>query len=161
MIEIVVPGNRTLRLRHLVLDVNGTLAVDGRLLPGVVERLETLKSDLQIYLLTADTHGKQKEIDQQLNLTATILPPAAPADPTQQSQKAYFVSKIGADNVVAIGNGNNDALMLKLAALGIAVLGPEGLASQTLSAADLLCANINDALDLLLNPDRLRATLRV
>jgi len=161
MIEIAIPGNRTLRLKHLVLDVNGTLARDGRLLPGVAERLEALKSDLQIYLLTADTHGRQKEIDQQLNLTATILPPSAPADPTQQSQKAYFVGKIGADNVVAIGNGNNDALMLKQAALGIAVLGPEGLATQALQAADIVCANINDALDSLLYPNRLRASLRI
>lgn len=161
MIKIIIPGGSTLTLTHLVLDVNGTLALDGRLLPGVAERLADLKDRLQIHLLTADTHGRQQEIDRQLGLTAAILPPPSPAGPTQQALKATFVQNLDAATVVAIGNGNNDAGMLRAASLGIAVLGPEGLASPALMAADLICANINDALDLLRYPDRLRATLRI
>ncbi len=161
MIEIDIPAAETLRLEHLVLDVNGTLALDGNLLPDVAGQLAALQERMQIHLLTADTHGRQRDIDRQLGLTATILPPASPdSGATQLMAKAQFVEELGAQNVAAIGNGNNDAGMIRAAALGIAVLGPEGLATQALSAADLLCANINDALDLLLRPDRLRATLR-
>jgi len=160
MLEITIPGAKTLRLKHLVLDVNGTLALDGNLLPGVAEQLAALQDHLQIHLLTADTHGRQKEIDRQLDLTATILPSPTPST-SQQLLKANYVLKVGRKSVVAIGNGNNDAGMLRAAGLGIAVLGPEGLATQALTAADLVCANVNDALDLLLHPNRLRATLRM
>jgi soluble P-type ATPase len=62
---------------------------------------------------------------------------------------------------VAIGNGRNDALMLKRAALGIAVVQTEGAATAALLAADLVTPGIIEVLDLLLHPDRLRATLRL
>ena len=161
MIQVVIPGYKAFSIQHLVLDVNGTVAVDGRLLPGVAEKLAALRSQVQIHLLTADTHGRQKEIDQQLDLSATILPATRPPDPTQRSLKANYVHQLGADSVVAVGNGNNDADMLKGAGVGIAVLGPEGLSAQAVLSADVLCASIEDALDLLLHPDRLRATLRI
>ena len=160
MIEIEIPGNRTLRLAHLVLDVNGTLAIDGLLLPGIAERLSDLQPRIQIHLLTADTHGRQEEIDRQLGLTATILLPPSQTS-SQRALKANFVRELGAASVVAIGNGNNDAGMIEAAGLGIAILGPEGLATAALMAADLVCANANNALDLLRHPDRLRATLRL
>jgi P-type E1-E2 ATPase len=160
MIEISIPGKGTLQLSHLVLDVNGTLALDGQLLPGVPERLSALRDQLQVHLLTADTHGRQREIDRQLGLTATILPPTTPTT-TQRSLKAAYVQELDAVGVVAVGNGNNDAGMLGAAGLGIAVLGPEGLSTQALAAASVVCATVNDALDLLLHPNRLRATLRL
>jgi soluble P-type ATPase len=50
--------------------------------------------------------------------------------------------------------------MLSAAALGIAVLGQEGLDPEALQAADLLVTQIADALDLLLHPQRLVATRR-
>ncbi len=160
MIEIVVPGNKTLHLKHLVLDVNGTIALDGALLHGITERLADLQSRVEIHLLTADTHGRQHEIDQELGLHATILPPPTPYR-SQRALKTAFVQDLGAEQVVAIGNGNNDAGMIEAAALGIAILGPEGLACGALGAADLVCSSATDALDLLRYPDRLRATLRL
>ena len=61
---------------------------------------------------------------------------------------------------MVIGNGANDVLVLEGAALGIAVIGPEGASSAALRAADVVCASIVDALDLLLEPRALTATLR-
>jgi P-type E1-E2 ATPase len=78
----------------------------------------------------------------------------------EAGQKQALVERLGPGQVVAIGNGANDAGMLSAAALGIAVLGPEGLAGEAAQAADLLVAGIQDALDLLLYPQRLIATLR-
>lgn len=156
MLEIAIPGKETLRLRCLALDVNGTLAQDGALLPGVAERLRRLRRVLDLHLLTADTHGTQDRIDRELGLTATRLTAATPG----AAQKEAYIRALGAGAVATIGNGVNDVLMLRAAALAIAVLGPEGLATAALREADVVVARIEDALDLLLLPRRLSATLR-
>ena len=73
-IELSIPGWKDLNLRHLVLDVNGTIALDGRLLDGVSVRIRQLGELLQVHLLTADTHGRQSEVDTLLGvIRARIL----------------------------------------------------------------------------------------
>ena len=144
-----------LRLQHLVTDVNGTLAVDGVLIDGLAKRIASIQDRLSVHLLTADTHGRQAAIDRQLNLTATRLSPG-----NEQQQKRSYVEQLGADGVVAIGQGANDAAMLKAAALAICVLSSEGAAVETLLAADILAPDIMAAFDLLEKPLRLVATLR-
>jgi soluble P-type ATPase len=54
----------------------------------------------------------------------------------------------------------HDAAMLRLAAIGIAVLSHEGMALSTLQAADVLTHGPVDAMNLLLHPKRLISTLR-
>jgi P-type E1-E2 ATPase len=155
MITVNIPGRGEFNFNHAVLDVNGTLATDGRLIKGVEPRLIALSNHLDLHLLTSDTHGRQSEIDEALQLVATRISPGQESD-----QKVAFVSSLGAQNVIAIGNGANDAGMLKTAGIGIGVIGEEGLNVETLLASDLVCPNIVDALDLLLIPQRLVATLR-
>jgi P-type E1-E2 ATPase len=155
MIELTIPGRGELRIEHLVTDVNGTLALDGILLDGLIKRIGLLRDRLQIHLLTADTHGRQAVINQQLNLTAVRI-----HDGNESEQKADYVRKLGRDSVIAIGQGANDAAMLKAAALGICVMSQEGAAVETLLAADLLLPDIFAALDLLDKPLRLIASLR-
>ena len=155
MILLKIPGRGEIRLRHLVTDVNGTLAQDGELLSGVRGRIAQLSDRLEIYMLTADTHGKQKYIDAALGLKAVRVSPGGEA-----GQKAEFVRELGSDGVVALGQGANDALMLKEAALGICVLSAEGTATEALLAADLVAPDVLTALDLLLNPIRIVASLR-
>jgi len=155
MIELTIPGRGNLRLSHLVLDVNGTLAKDGRLLDKVAKSVAALRDRFTVHLLTADTFGRQEHIDLMLGMQATRLQPGGEA-----AQKAAYVENLGAETVIAIGQGANDAGMLKAAAIGIAVLGEEGLAVEALLAANLVCASIHDALALLDYPTRLIATLR-
>ncbi len=155
MIEINIPGRGSLQLQHLVTDVNGTLAVDGQLIEGVAQQIARLKDRLTIHLLTADTHGRQAVIDKQLNLTAVRIRPG-----NEATQKAEYVRRLGAETVVAIGQGANDAAMLGEAALGICVMSQEGLAAETLSCADLLMPDIATALELLNKPLRIVASLR-
>src|SRR5574340_245697 len=112
MIEFTIPGRGPLRLEHLVTDVNGTLALDGVLIDGVAQRISALRDRLTVHLLTADTHGRQAVIDQQLNPKGERLTPG-----NEQDQKQAYVSSLGAASVVAIGQGANDALMLKAAGL--------------------------------------------
>jgi P-type E1-E2 ATPase len=155
MIELSIPGRGSLRLQHLVTDVNGTLAVDGVLIEGLAKRIAAVRDRLSVHLLTADTHGRQAVIDQQLNLLASRMAPG-----NEQEQKRAYVEQLGAEGVVAIGQGANDAGMLKAAALGICVMSREGVAVETLLAADVVVPDILAAFDLLDRPLRLVATLR-
>jgi soluble P-type ATPase len=155
MISLNIPGRGMYELEHLVMDVNGTIAIDGQLIEGLAKKIGALRDRLTIHLLTADTHGKQAVIDQQLGLTAVRI-----AQGGESLQKAEYVSKLGCEKVVAIGQGANDAEMLELARLGICVMSAEGVAKETLLAADLILPNIIHALDLLENPMRIVASLR-
>jgi len=155
MLAIDIPGRGQLQLHHLVLDVNGTLAVDGILIDGVVAGLKRLKGTLDIHLLTADTHGRQAELDRQLGLTAVRIPPGG-----ESEAKAAFVRDLGADGVVAMGQGANDAGMLREAAIGVAVMSTEGTSVEALTAADLVVPDILLGLALIEHPMRLKASLR-
>ena len=121
VLQIAIPGRDLLTLRHLVLDLNGTLAVDGHVVAGVAERLDALRAHLQLHVLTAGTHGHMDEC-------ATVLG-VQPLAIGAGTEKRDHVRTLGPEQVVAMGNGANDVLMLQEAALGIAVLGPEGRVS--------------------------------
>lgn len=155
MISIDIPGFRDLNLAHLVLDYNGTLALDGKLLPGVADALSDLAAHIGIHVITADTFGLARAQLAGLPITLTVTPRDGQAE-----AKLQFVSELGADTVAAIGNGRNDRKMLNAAALGIALLQGEGGAAETLAGADVVSTNVLDALGLLGNPKRLVATLR-
>lgn len=156
MIELTIPGRGELRIQHLVLDVNGTLTLDGSLVDGLVRRIASLRDRISVRMITADTYGRQFKIDQQLGLAAVRLD----GNQEEAEQKAEFIRSLGADLVAAIGQGANDAAMLKAAALGICVLSREGAAIETLLAADLVVPDIFAALDLFEKPMRILATLR-
>jgi soluble P-type ATPase len=155
MLEITIPGYKTLQLNNLVLDYNGTLACDGKLLPGVAERLNVLSGQMKIHVLTADTFGSVKEALADVSAEISILPTDG-----QDLGKLKYIVQLGADTTVCVGNGRNDRLMLEAAALGIAVCQEEGAAVQTVLAADVVVPNIQAGLDLLLHPLRLVASLR-
>lgn len=155
MIEINIPGRGVLQLEHLVSDVNGTLAVDGQLPDGLARALINLGDRLEVHLLTADTHKRQHLIDRQLGLEAVRVQPG-----DESAQKAEYVQHLGPERVAAIGQGANDATMLKLSKLGICVLSKEGVAIETLLTADLFVPDIFSALELLDKPMRIVASLR-
>ena len=155
MLEIDVPGFGPLKLEYLVSDFNGTLALDGNLPLQVKKKLNVVAQSLTIFVLTSDEFGKAKGELKDVNCTLHIL-----EEKKISAQKGAFVRKLGAEKVVALGNGMNDREMLKVAKLGIVVAGGEGCAVEALTEADVQVASALDGLDLLLNPKRLRATLK-
>jgi soluble P-type ATPase len=155
VMDISIPDYGELELKYLVMDYNGTLAVDGILIDGVREALMALSKLISLHVLTADTFGKAKSGLEGIECKLSIL-----ADKDQQSGKLAYVQALGAENTVSIGNGRNDQLMLKASGLGIAVILEEGASAQTLQAADIVCTSIVSALNLLSNPLRIVATLR-
>ncbi len=151
-VRVEIPNGRVLELDHLLLDLNGTLGDRGDLIAGVEERLAALGGQLEPRLLSADTFDTLEEVASRLGAKAQRV--------ATGEEKLRVVHELGAERCAAIGNGANDALMLEAVALGIAVVGPEGAASLTVAAADVVCGSILVALDLLGEPQVLAATLR-
>jgi len=156
VIDIDIPGRQSLHLKHLVLDLNGTIAVDGQVPEAVAERIRTLAGSLRVSVMTADTFGTAGSLASRLGAEVMVLKPGG----REAEQKADFLRSLGEDSCVALGNGANDVMMLEAAGLGVAVVGREGAAASVLGAADIIVTNPKDALDLLLDPKRILATLR-
>ena len=155
MIEIRIPGREApLRITSVVLDYNGTIARDGLLLAGAADRIRRLAEQTEINVLTADTYGTVQQQCEGLGVTVRTFPREGAA-----ACKAEIVRSLGG-GVFAVGNGFNDIPMFDEADMAVAVLEKEGLCAALLSHADVLVTSPEDALDLLLQPDRLRATLR-
>jgi P-type E1-E2 ATPase len=155
MLKVTIPGFEVLNLEYLVLDYNGTVAVDGVLRSGVSEKMAAIAKFMQIYVITADTFGTAQEELRNHSVMLKIL-----SSEDHMAEKCAFVESIGAEAVAAVGNGNNDAAMLKAAKVGVAVTGGEGCSVLAARSADILCSSIDRALELFVNPDRLKATLR-
>lgn len=155
MIEVVVPGRQPYRFEHLVLDLNGTIAFDGEIVAGVEQRLETLRKNINVTIVTADTYGTAQVLEQALKVKIHKIDAG-----NEDAQKLALVRELGKEHTVCIGNGANDISMLKDAALGICVIGHEGASTGAAMSADVLVNDINSGLDLLLHAGRLVATLR-
>ena len=153
--KIVIPEYKTLEVDTLFLDMNGTIAVDGVIPASVKERLTALSEQFRIYVLTADTHGNAKAQCEGLPVILETFPSGG-----AREYKKELVKAAGGRQCVAVGNGRNDELMLKEAALSIAVLDREGAYGKLLKTADLCTRSMQDALDLLLYPSRVIAGLR-
>jgi soluble P-type ATPase len=151
-VAISIPGRGELRLEHLLLDVNGTLTDRGELIDGVEERLDRLREVLDIHLVSADTFGTLDAIAERVQVRTVRAPTG--------EDKVWALDMLGREACVVLGNGANDVLALEAAALGLAVLGPEGASAAALRSADVVCASAVAALDLLLDPMALSATLR-
>jgi soluble P-type ATPase len=147
-----IPGREPLDLRHLVLDVNGTLTDRGMLIAGVVERLAELGTHVEIHLISADTFGGLDALAGELGVRFEHV--------RDGGEKVRYVQRLGTVECAAVGNGANDAAMLGVVALGIAVIGAEGASSAAVLAADIVCGSVLEALDLLLDERALVATLR-
>lgn len=155
MIVIDIPGYEKFELQYLLLDYNGTIAVDGELKPGTTQLLQEISKQLEVHIVTADTFQKVREFANFLPFQIHIIPAE-----DQKKLKADFVEILGAENTIAIGNGANDSKMLKLSKLGILVIEKEGASIEALMNSDLVFTNIIDALESILYPKRIIASLR-
>ena len=155
MISIDIMGWGNLEVENVIFDLNGTLTEDGKVLPGVKERIQALSEWVKVYILTADTLATAMETLQDLQGELVIIP-----GEDSKRGKLDFLMTLRPEVTVAIGNGSNDQLMLQESALGIAVLQGEGMSRAAMENADIIVKDISDAFDLLLKPKRLIATLR-
>jgi len=152
---IDIPNYKLLNIKNIVLDYNGTIATNGKVLDSTKELLKKLSKSYNLYVITADTFGSVKKELKELNIEVIVL-----SSSNHTKEKANFIKKVGAQNTVAVGNGNNDTLMLKAATLAIAIIGNEGCATKTLLASDICAKDIEDVLNLFILKKSLVATLR-
>lgn len=155
MIEMNIPGQGIFQLEYLVCDVNGTLAMDGVLLPGISTAINKIQDRLKVFLITANTHAKQSNINFELGIEAKIIQKG-----NESQQKRNFITHLGPEKVIAIGQGANDSEMLKEAAIGICVFSEEGTSIDALMSSDIVVKDGITALKLVQNPMRMVATLR-
>ena len=155
MIHISIPPNQELYLSYLCLDLNGTISTSGELIAGVAERLAELSKHMSIHVITADTNGNAALLIRDIPLSLHLV-----GKNNQGEGKLHFIQTLGEKNCVCMGNGHNDRLMLRNAGLSVGIMGAEGMAATALAAVDIVLSDINNALDLLLFPNRLIATLR-
>jgi len=155
MLSIDIPGYKKLTLHQVVINYNGTLAVDGKVKPEVSFLLNALSQHLFVHIVTSDEFNTAESELSGINGTLTIL-----SEENLTIEKQKYLQQFNADETVMIGNGRDDRYALKDAALGIAVLAEEGMAIDVILAADLVSPSMLHALDLLLNPQRLVNTLR-
>lgn len=155
MLQINIPGFSALKLNYALIDYNGTLAIDGKLLEDITPTLNALSKHLEVHIITGDSFGTAKTELAGIKCTLTILP-----SENQAIAKQKYLQQLNPNETVAIGNGRNDSYILKESALGIVILSHEGAAIDSIMSANLMVPSIFQALDLLHHPRRLIATLR-
>ena len=155
MIEITIPGKGNYTIENLILDLNGTIALDGTIIKGVKEKVALLSQKLDVIVVTADTNKNAERLLRDLPVTVYTI-----EEGEENDQKLEVVLQKGKHNTITIGNGCNDVSMLRESAIGICTVGGEGASAEAMMASDLVVPTINHGLDLLLKPHRFKATLR-
>ena len=156
MIQVDIPGKKSLKIKHVIFDYNGTIAKVGTLKSSVEKGIRQFSDRLTFHVLTADTFGSVKTQLQGVDASLTVI-----SQDHQDQKKLDYLTSLGAEQTLCVGNGRNDALMIKKACIGIAVLGDEGLSSTCLAASDIVVKDILDVFGLLKKPERIIATLRI
>ena len=153
--KIEIPGYPSLDLKYLLLDYNGTIALDSIISEAVANKIRQLSDLFQIYVLTADTNGTARQMCEGLPVEILTFPNDA-----AMQEKQNILYSLGKENCATIGNGRNDLLMCREAAFSVSVLGQEGMYGRLMTATDLCVPSILDALELFLKPHRIIASLR-
>jgi soluble P-type ATPase len=152
---LAIPGRETIEIKDVLLDYNGTIAIDGQMIDGVAELINELAGDINFHIITADTYGSVEKELANINCKVVKIPKEK-----QDASKLDYLLKLGKENTLCVGNGKNDKLMLKESILGIALIQDEGVYVESLLAADIACKSIMDVFKYFQIPNRIKATLR-
>lgn len=150
-----IPGRDNIQVTNVILDFNGTIAIDGKLIDGVSEKINTLSNVVNFYVVTADTYGTVERELSGVNCSIINL-----SNSDEFKNKLEVLISLGKNKTLCVGNGFNDRIVLKESVLGISLLQEEGLSVEALVASDLVCKSIIDVFKCIENPNRIIATLR-
>ena len=154
MISIQRPGMESLELHFVLIDFEGTLAMDGRVHPKAKDKVNLLSKRVTVYILTKSSKGKVEETLKKMK--AEIL---SMTEGDSSQQKLDVLQRLGPHQTAVIGNGFDDVQIMEQAGLGMCVIGKEGSSPEAVAKADLVVTSVLDALDFLLKPLRQGATL--
>jgi len=154
MILIERPGLNPLEIEFVLLDFDGTLAMNRRVHLNAKDKINLLSKRTHIYVLTTQ---RKELIEERLRRVKAEIIYLAEGDCSRR--KLDLLHQLGPTRCAAIGNGVDDAGMIQEASIGICVIGKEGSSGEAVKNADLVFVDILDALDFLLKPLRQKATL--
>lgn len=152
---LAIPGMEQIDIKNVLLDYNGTIAVDGKLIDGVDRLINELAGEIDFHIITADTYGSVEKELGDVDCTVVRIP-----EEKQDAGKLDYLLKLGKEKTLGVGNGKNDRLMLKESIIGIAVIQEEGVCVEALLAADIACKSIMDVFAYFKRTNRIKATLR-
>jgi soluble P-type ATPase len=154
MISIQRPGMESLDIHFVLIDFEGTLAMDGRVHPKAKDKVNLLSKRVTITILTK---SNREEVEETLRKMRAEILYVTEGDSSQQKLNA--LQRLGAHQTAVIGNGLDDVRIMEQAGLGMCVIGKEGASAEAMAKADLVVTHVLDALDFLLKPLRQRAIL--
>ena len=154
MISIQRPGMEDLDIHFVLIDFEGTLAMDGRVHPKAKDKVNLLSKRASIYILTKSNREKVEETLRKMKAEILYV-----AEGDSSQQKLNVLQRLGPHQTAVIGNGLDDGQIMEQAGLGMCVIGKEGSSAEAMAKADLVVTHVLDALDFLLKPLRQRATL--
>lgn len=155
MKSFYIPGLGELNIDYIVFDYNGTIAIDGKLIDGVAKKIQMLARDYEIYVLTADTFGTAEVECEDLDVTIKTI-----NSEDASTYKRKVVESLGDKNSICVGNGYNDIEMFKVAGLSICTMQSEGTSGKLFMYSDIVTKSISDAIDIIMSPSKIKATLR-
>jgi len=155
MLTYKIPGRKDIAIDNVVFDYNGTIAVDGKLIAGVKELIAKLGEQVNVYVVTADTYGTVREECQKMNVEVLTFPTENAGE-----SKRQIVKELKGERTLCVGNGFNDISMFDEAILAIAVIEGEGACGRCLLSADIVTRSIAEALAIILDQNKIKATLR-
>lgn len=126
-----------LEIDTLAMDLNGTLTVDGAVVPGVASSLAKLQSaGLRLYIITGDVRGTARRIVSELarggvNIELLICKDARGTAFAKLSR----LLDVGLDGLAYIGNGQGDALAVRAAAFSVVTTQAELSSAETIAGA--------------------------
>jgi len=151
--RIEIPKGETIEINTIVLDLNGTLSVNGIVSNKTKELIVKLKElNYRIVLISGDIRGNAKQISDELQLDlflgATSL------------EKANQMQQFNKETTAAIGNARIDIGTFEHAKLTIATMQAEGIHTAIIKHVDIIVPTIENALDLFIDVKSLAGTLR-
>lgn len=148
-----IPEVGFIEINTIVLDLNGTLAVKGKIVEGVRSRIAKLKDmGINIVLFTGDQRGNAENLCNELGIDLKKA--------VSEKEKEQFFLELDIEKAAAIGNARIDIGKFEHAKLSIATLQAEGIHTGILQHVDIIVPSINDALDLFIDSNSLEATMR-
>ncbi len=149
-----VPEVGDIDIRTIILDLNGTLSVNGK----VSSETEQLVHDLvekgfEILLLTGDQRGTAADYCSKLGINFVEC--------KNSEEKATATKKYNKATTAAIGNARIDIGTFENAILSIATLQSEGIHTGIVEHVDVIVPSIEDALKFFLDEGTFTATMRI
>jgi soluble P-type ATPase len=149
-----IPEIGEINIKTIVLDLNGTLADYGIIKQSTKKLLEKLKDKgFKLVLISGDIRGNAAGMAAELGLELY-----RGKNSTEKASKTKMFDK---ETTAAIGNARIDIGTFENAKISVATIRKEGIHTGILKYVDIVVFDIDDALNLFLNPKALEGTLRL